>query len=88
MKPYADNPMTPKMRGALKQLARCEKLVCGRPTKQRLAKFGLAKYIASEDPLMDALYPWDRDMVITDDGIRALGPINPPPKRPEQGGRP
>ena len=76
MKPYAQNPMTPNMRRALKQLAAGEKLICGRPTKQRLAKFGLAEYRPAET-VEDALYKWDRDMVITDRGRAAIEKRSP-----------
>lgn len=57
-------PLTPRMRQALAALALGEQLVCaGRPTKQRLAKYGLAEFLTPRD--------WDGPQRITMRG-RAL----------------
>lgn len=61
--------LTPRMRDGLRALAGgdCldfETTSVGRPTKQRLAKHGLAEYLAPKD--------WDGPMRITDAGRTAL----------------
>lgn len=60
-------PWTPRMRQALNQLLGGDPLPfartsVGRPTKQRLAKYGLAEYLSPGD--------WDGEMRITAKGRR------------------
>jgi hypothetical protein len=60
-------PFTPRMRDGLALLHRGEDLAVerthiGRPTKQRLSKFGLAEYTTPRD--------WDGPMRLTDEGRR------------------
>lgn len=62
-------PFTPRMVAGLKALQAGDTLdfatTCvGRPTKQRLAKFGLAEYLTPKD--------WDGPMRITAKGVRAI----------------
>lgn len=70
MKPYASDPLTPRMLIGLRELQLGRDLdfysVCcvGRPTKQRLAKLGLAAFIRAKG--------WDGPMYITMKGIRVL----------------
>ena len=65
---------TPRMRAALRKLAAGDELHpdhppppdgIGRPTKQRLAKHGLARYTGTPGD-------WDGPMQITSDGIEAI----------------
>lgn len=62
-------PMTPRMKLALRALETGEDLAfertcVGRPTKQRLAKYGLAEYLTPKD--------WDGPMRLTPKGSRFL----------------
>lgn len=62
-------PLTPRMREALKLLAAGDEMPfahthIGRPTKQRLAKYGLAEHLKPKD--------WDGPMRITEKGLRAF----------------
>ena len=73
--------LTPRMVDALSSLAQGDALdyssTCiGRPTKQRLAKFGLAEYLPSvePDPLLNK---WDGPMRITDRGRARLAAYRP-----------
>lgn len=66
--------LTPRMVEALHALAQGNALdytnTCvGRPTKQRLAKFGLAEYLPQTDSLLSK---WDGPMVITERGRARL----------------
>jgi len=73
MKSYADRALTPKMHAALRSLAKGERGGCGRPTKQRLVKFGFAQYVTPEDPIDRLLINrWDWDLSITDKGREAV----------------
>jgi hypothetical protein len=70
MKPYASDPLTPRMLIGLRELQLGGNLgshhagCVGRPTKQRLAKLGLAAFIRAKG--------WDGPMYITMKGIRVL----------------
>lgn len=69
MKSYSNNPLTPRMIEALKELKAGKSLAfastfIGRPTKQRLAKFGLATYDTPRD--------WDGTMHITAKGLKLV----------------
>lgn len=69
MKPYASDPLTPRMLIGLRELQSGKNLdfattSVGRPTKQRLAKLGLAAYEREKD--------WDGPMHITAKGMRTL----------------
>jgi len=66
MKSSTDHPLTPKMIRALWMLCDGESLRTGvgQPTKQRLAKYGLATFDRSGD--------WDGPMHVTDAGVDAL----------------
>lgn len=62
-------PLTPKMLAGLRDLREGETLELGtsrvgRPTRQRLAKYGLAKFDAAGD--------WDGPMHITSEGLKIL----------------
>lgn len=77
-KPLKEIPMTPRMKYALAQLAGGDsipfaKTSVGRPTKQRLAKYGLAEYLEPRGPGLD----WDGPMKITNRGRRALERAQP-----------
>ena len=79
MKSHKDQKLTPRMRKGLILLARGDNLsyahTCvGRPSKQRLAKYGFAEYVTAKD--------WDGPMRITDKGWRALG-LEPGDKVPD-----
>lgn len=59
--------LTPRMKLALRALAQGEQLNCaGRPTKQRLAKYGLAEYTNGPKD-------WDGPQRITAKGRRYAG---------------
>ncbi len=65
MNAYKKSSLTPKMCAGLKLLVEGNDLDhghchTGRPTKQRLAKFGLAEYLTPQD--------WDGPMRLTDKG--------------------
>lgn len=66
MRSYADVPFTPKMKRALQLLTFGDNLErgVGRPTKQRLAKYGLATFDRSGD--------WDGSMTVTVAGRERL----------------
>jgi len=72
MKSYTDNPATPTMLQALRELyaghnlhrSDYPKTGVGKITKQRLAKFGLASFDAAKD--------WDGPMHITAKGVDVL----------------
>jgi hypothetical protein len=69
MKSYSNNPLTPRMIEALKELNVGKNLAfastsVGRPTKQRLAKYGLAIYDTPKD--------WDGTMHITAEGLKIV----------------
>jgi len=69
MKPYSLKPLTPTMLIGLQELQAGRDLdfqhsCVGRPTKQRLAKFGLAAFMKAKD--------WDGPMCMTMKGIRTL----------------
>lgn len=62
-------PMTPRMKRALRALEAGEDLTfehtcVGRPTKQRLAKYGLAEYLTPKD--------WDGPMRLTAKGAQLI----------------
>lgn len=66
---YSREPLTPRMLVGLRALVEGEILdfstTCvGRPTKQRLAKFGLATFDRPRD--------WDGPMRLTPKGLRVL----------------
>jgi len=63
------------MKQALKDLAAGRQPRTGRPTKQRLAKYGFATYIeqSEHERLWGILNRWDRPMEITEAGLRAIG---------------
>jgi hypothetical protein len=69
MKPYAANPLTPRMLVGLRDLQTGKNLSyastsVGRPTKQRLAKFGLATFDTPKD--------WNGPMHITARGLQVV----------------
>jgi hypothetical protein len=69
MKPYSPDPLTARMIVGLQELQAGRDLdfqhsCVGRPTKQRLAKHGLAAFMKEKD--------WDGPMCITMEGIRVL----------------
>lgn len=68
--------MTPNMRRGLEALAKGERPPCGIPTKQRLVKFGLARWKRNEADatavLERILHPGDRELEITPKGRDAL----------------
>jgi hypothetical protein len=69
MKAYVHEPLTPRMLIGLRELSSGKNLdfattSVGRPTKQRLAKFGLATFDIPKD--------WDGPMCITFKGLRVL----------------
>lgn len=69
MKTYTSNPLTPRMLVGLRDLRVGKNLsyanTCvGRPTKQRLAKYGLATFDTPRD--------WDGPMHITERGLQIL----------------
>jgi len=79
MKSYKDQKLTPRMREGLRLLAQGNHLAeagccVGRPSKQRLAKYGFAEYVTPKD--------WDGPMRIMDKGWRALG-LDPGDKVPD-----
>ena len=74
MKSYAHQCPTPRMLIGLHELSSGKNLnfattSVGRPTKQRLAKFGLATFDIPKD--------WDGPMTITPKGIRVSGMLGP-----------
>ena len=69
MKSYARDPLNPQMLVGLRELQEGGTLdfattSVGRPTKQRLAKFGLATF--------DRLKDWDGPVHVTPKGLRVL----------------
>lgn len=69
MRSYGKEPLTPRMKIALLELQAGSNLTfsgtsVGRPTKQRLAKFGLAAFDVPKD--------WDGPMHLTNKGLRLL----------------
>jgi len=69
MKFVSYSPLTPRMKIGLVELKAGKTLAysttsVGRPTKQRLAKFGLAAYDTPKD--------WDGPMHITPKGLQAI----------------
>jgi hypothetical protein len=69
MKPYSSEPLTPRMLIGLQELQSGGDLdfkhtSVGLPTKQRLAKHGLAAFMKAKD--------WDGPMCMTMKGIRVL----------------
>lgn len=75
MKPYAEIPLTPRMRRALESLANGEGDLnyVGRPTKQRLAKYGLAQYVLLVRRSKGERQDWDGPQRITAKGLLAIG---------------
>ena len=76
MKSYSEKTMTPRMWVGLKELALGKTLdsraypqghCVGRPTKQRLAKYGWATYVVPKD--------WDGPMLITERGKNLVAKI-------------
>ena len=70
MKSYARDPLNPQMLVGLRELQEGGILdfattSVGRPTKQRLAKFGLATF--------DRIKDWDGTMHVSSKGLHALG---------------
>jgi hypothetical protein len=66
---YAREPLTPRMLAGLRELRAGGTLdfgttSVGRPTKQRMAKFGLATFDLPRD--------WDGPMRVTSKGLRVL----------------
>ena len=73
MKPYRSESLTPRMLIGLQELQAGRDLDfqhsrVGRPTKQRLAKHGLAAFVWSKD--------WDGPMCMTMKGIRVLRDVS------------
>jgi hypothetical protein len=73
MKPFTSDPLTPRMLIGLQELQAGRDLdfqssCVGRPTKQRLAKFGLAAFVRAKD--------WDGPMCMTMKGIRVLRDVS------------
>lgn len=80
---------TPKMRAALKGLAKSGDPgdfsdTIGRPTKQRLVKYGLARYVGPDGKVVaptisrttpPKTFDWDQDVEITDKGRRVLAGV-------------
>jgi len=69
MKPYGSDPLTPRMLIGLQELQSggdldFKRTRVGRPTKQRLAKHGLAAFMKAKD--------WDGPMCMTMKGIQVL----------------
>jgi hypothetical protein len=62
-------PLTPRMIETLRSLvfSVCP-AHCGRPTKQRLVKYGLAEYVMVNGD-------WDDPIVITDDGAKLIATV-------------
>jgi hypothetical protein len=81
VKRYADNPLTPNMQAALLFLVHMppgahDVTVAGRPTRQRLAKFGYAEFVAPDDPVDRLLcHKGDWPMRITEAGRKAVDDV-------------
>jgi len=74
MKPCASNTMTPTMLKALRAIEAGEDVsaVAGQPTRQRLAKFGLAEFVPIKTLAELTTSRWDRPMQFTEKGKTAL----------------
>lgn len=67
--------VTPRMREALRNLCEGKLSGCGRPTRQRLVREGLAVYV-DDPPKKEWETEWDRELEITTRGrevVREFG---------------
>ena len=67
--------VTPRMRAALRNLVEGKAAGCGRPTRQRLVREGLAIYV-DDPPVKEWETEWDRELQITSRGrsvVRQFG---------------